>query len=117
MHARTHTHLPSERVDLESKFLQQDGPGGVGQNEDHVHVARPQADQVAGVRHICELGDLYKAFFRNLAVEEHGVIRRLAGEVNGPTLRRHSWTKPWGLRDGGGLLWIHTGWTELLSCR
>lgn len=66
----SHKRLPSERVDLQSEFLQEAGLGGIGQDEDHVHVAWPQADQVTGVGYIRELSYLHEAFFRNLAVEK-----------------------------------------------
>lgn len=70
---QTETHIcsPSECVDLQSKFLEQAGLGGIGQDEDDVHMAWPQADQVAGVGHICKLSHLHEAFFRNLAVENY----------------------------------------------
>ena len=73
----TQRNSPSEWVDLQSEFLQQAGLGGIGQDENHVHVAWPQAYQVTGVCYICEFCYLHKAFFRNLAVKRYWGIKIL----------------------------------------
>lgn len=88
-----HARLPSERVDLQRKFLQEAGLGGVGQDEDHVHVAWPQADQVAGVCYVREFSHLHKALLRDLAVEKQREVKMLPGKGNAITLKRNKWKK------------------------
>lgn len=41
--------LPCERVDFQGELLEQGGFGGVGQDQDDVHMPWPQAHQVTGV--------------------------------------------------------------------
>lgn len=41
--------LPCEHVDFQGKLLEQECFGGVGQDQDNVHVPWPQAHQVTGV--------------------------------------------------------------------
>lgn len=51
---------PRERKDLFGKFPEQGGLGGVGEHQHNVDVARPEFDQVAGVRDVCQLCHFHK---------------------------------------------------------
>lgn len=51
---------PCEGIHLFSKLAQQDVLGGVGEKQNHVHLAWPQLHQVAHVRDIRQLCDLHE---------------------------------------------------------
>lgn len=56
--------LPCEGVDLLGELGQKDVLGGVGENEDDVHVSRPQLHQVAHVGDVRQLRHLHEVLFR-----------------------------------------------------
>ena len=59
--------LPRERKNLLGIFPEQSSLGSVGEHQDHVDVARPEFDQVAGVRDVCQLCHLHKVLLRRTA--------------------------------------------------
>lgn len=51
---------PCEGIHLFRKLAQEDILGGVGEEQNHVHLSRPQLYQVAHVRDVRQLCDLHK---------------------------------------------------------
>lgn len=63
-------HSPGKHVHFLGEPLQQAGLGGVGEDEDDVHVTRTQLDEVTHIIHIRQLRHLHKTFPGNPGEEK-----------------------------------------------